>query len=71
MFGGGTSGAARLSGCVRRTEYYRAEADRVQRLAEGAEPGHGREQFELVAAEYRSLADYYDVLPQPPGAPMA
>jgi len=45
---------------VRRSEYYREEAERVQRLAEGAEPGHGREQFERVAAEYRSLADYYE-----------
>jgi hypothetical protein len=45
---------------VGRNEYYRAEAERVQRLAEAAEPGHGREQFEQVAAEYRSLADYYE-----------
>jgi len=68
LFGGGTSGAARLSGWVRRTEYYRAEADRVQRLADDASPGHGREQFERVAAEYRSLADYYDIIPPHPGA---
>lgn len=47
-----------------RTEYYRAEAERVQRLAEEAAPGHGREQFEQVAAEYRNLAEYWDV----PGA---
>lgn len=48
---------------VRRIDYYQAEADRVQRLAETAEPGRGREQFELVAAEYRSLADFYAALP--------
>lgn len=53
---------------MRRTDYYRAEAARVQQLAEQVEPGRGREQFERVAAEYRSLADYYDVLPEPPGA---
>lgn len=44
---------------LRRIEYYRAEAERVRRLAEAAEPGHGREQFEQVAQEYRNLADYY------------
>lgn len=53
---------------MRRTEYYRSEADRVQRLAEKAQPGHGREQFERVAAEYRSLADYWETLPRPAGA---
>lgn len=53
---------------MRRTEYYRAEAERVQRLAEEAPSGRGREQFERVAAEYRSLADYYGALPEPPGA---
>jgi hypothetical protein len=52
---------------VRRNEYYRAEADRVQRLAEDAAPGEGREQFEYAAAEYRSLADYYDAAE--PGEP--
>lgn len=46
---------------MRRTEYYRAEAERVQRLAEACEPGQGREQFERVAAEYRHLAEYYAV----------
>lgn len=56
---------------MRRTEYYRAEAERVQRLAAQVEPGRGREQFERVAAEYRSLADYYDALPEPPGARLA
>lgn len=50
---------------MRRTEYYRAEAERVGRMAEAAEPGRGREQFERVAAEYRSLAAYYDI-PAPP-----
>jgi len=50
---------------VRRNEYYRAEAERVQRLAEAAAPGAGREQFEQVAAEYRTLADYYEALPPP------
>jgi len=53
---------------VDRTEYYRSEADRVQRLAQATEVGRGREQFERVAAEYRSLADYWDVRPKPPGA---
>ena len=53
---------------MRRNEYYRAEADRVQRLAEAAPPGKGREQFEQVAAEYRTLADYYETLPAAPGA---
>jgi len=55
---------------VRRSDYYRAEADRVQRLAEMAVPGQGREQFEFAAAEYRSLADYYDAA-QPAAAPSA
>ena len=50
---------------MRRNEYYRAEAERVQRLAEAAAPGAGREQFEQVAAEYRTLADYYEALPPP------
>ena len=53
---------------MRRTEYYRAEAERVQRLADVTAPGRGREQFERVAAEYRTLADHYEILPQPPGA---
>jgi hypothetical protein len=53
---------------VGRTEYYRAEAERVQRLAEEAAPGKGREQFERVAAEYRHLAEYYDVPPARPSA---
>lgn len=53
---------------MRRTEYYRAEAERVQQLAEESAPGCGREQFERVAAEYRSLAEYYDASPEPPGA---
>ena len=53
---------------MRRVEYYRAEAERVQRLAEAAAPGHGREQFEQVASEYRTLADYYEALPSAPGA---
>ena len=45
------------------SEYYRLEAERVQRLAEAAQPGHGREIFAEVAAEYRTLADYYEALP--------
>lgn len=45
--------------------YYRAEAERVQRLGEAAEPGRGRELFLETAAEYRFLADYYDALPEP------
>jgi hypothetical protein len=48
---------------VRRSEYYRAEAERVQGLADAAEPDRGRERFERVAAEYRSLADYYETSP--------
>jgi len=48
---------------VQRTDYYRAEAERVQRLAEAAAPGHGREQFARVAEEYRDLADYYETEP--------
>lgn len=42
---------------VGRTEYYRAEAERVQRLAEESAPGRGREQFERVA--YRTSQPYY------------
>ena len=45
--------------------YYRAEAERVQRLAERAEPGRGREIFMETAAEYRFLAEYYHALPEP------
>jgi hypothetical protein len=56
---------------VRRNEYYRAEAERVQRLAEDAAPGEGREQFEYAAAEYRSLADYYDTAAAPKPRPRA
>lgn len=48
---------------MRRTDYYRAEAERVQRLAESTPRGQGRERFEQVAAEYRSLADYYEAAP--------
>lgn|GEM_PF-3515484 len=48
---------------MQRTDYYRAEAERVQRLAEAAAPGHGREQFARVAEEYRDLADYYETEP--------
>lgn len=48
---------------MERTAYYRAEAERVQQLAEAAAPGRGREQFERVAEEYRDLADYYDTAP--------
>lgn len=48
--------------------YYRAEADRVQRLGEAAEPGRGKELFLETAAEYRFLADYYDELPEPASA---
>ena len=51
-----------------RTEYYRAEAERVQRLANEAAPGRGREQFERVAAEYRNLAEYWDSPRVPPAA---
>ena len=40
-----------------RTEYYRSEADRVQRLAQATEVGRGREQFERVAAEYPDVAN--------------
>ncbi|MBL8556727.1 MAG: hypothetical protein JNL41_20815 [Phenylobacterium sp.] len=47
------------------TAYYRAEAERVQRLGEAAEPGRGREVFLEAAAEYRDLAAYYDALPEP------
>jgi len=54
---------------VRRNEYYRAEAERVQRLAEAAAPGEGREQFERVAAEYRTLADCYEALAPPEPRP--
>lgn len=50
---------------MQRNEYYRAEADRVRRLAEATAPGRGREQFEQVAAEYRTLADYYEAMPSP------
>jgi hypothetical protein len=45
--------------------YYRGEAERVQKLAEAAEPGRGREVFLETAAEYRFLADYYEALPEP------
>jgi hypothetical protein len=45
--------------------YYRAEAERVQKLGEAAEPGRGRELFLETAAEYRYLAEYYDALPDP------
>lgn len=45
--------------------YYRAEAERVQRLAETAEPGRGRELFLEAAAEYRFLADWYENLDAP------
>jgi hypothetical protein len=48
-----------------RGAYYRAEAERVAQLAEGAEPGQGRELFVQVAAEYRTLAAYYETLPAP------
>ena len=46
-----------------RGAYYLAEAERVARLAETAEPGQGRELFVQVAAEYRTLAAYYENLP--------
>lgn len=55
---------------MRRSEYYRAEAERVQRLAEASEPGDGREQFERVADEYRTLADYYDGRSPRPWSPI-
>lgn len=51
---------------MRQVEYYRAEAERVGRLAEAASPGRGREQFERVAAEYRHLAEYYEARAHPP-----
>lgn len=55
---------------MRRSDYYRAEAERVQRLAEASEPGDGREQFERVADEYRTLADYYDGRSPRPWSPI-
>lgn len=48
-----------------RCEYYRAEAERIARLAAAAEPGSGRERFAQAAAEYRRLAAYYEALPPP------
>lgn len=48
-----------------RGAYYLAEAERVARLAETTEPGRGHELFAQVAAEYRTLAAYYEDLPPP------
>lgn len=50
---------------MQRDEHYRAEAERVQRLANAAAPGEGREHFEKAAAEYRRLADYYGSASEP------
>lgn len=51
--------------------YYRSEAERVQRLADAAQPGRGREVFSEAAAEYRRLAHRHAPArpPEPPHEP--
>jgi hypothetical protein len=42
-----------------RSAYYRSEADRVEALATATPTGEGREWFQEVAREYRTLAAWY------------